>query len=52
PESVRRLCWEWQGGTEASAAAVDDFLRAAGARAWQRELVVPVLTPAMTPPSA
>jgi ribonuclease D len=50
PELVRRLCWDWQGGTEASESAVDDFLRDAGARSWQRELVVPVLTPAMTPP--
>ena len=46
PELVRRLCWDWQGGS------VDDFLRDAGARSWQRELVVPVLTPAMTPPRA
>ena len=44
PELVRRLCWDWQGGS------VDDFLRDAGARSWQRELVVPVLTPAMPPP--
>ena len=46
PELVRRLCWDWQGGS------VDDFLRDAGARSWQRELVVPVLTPAMPPPRA
>lgn len=49
PELVRRLCWDWQGGSEASESAVDDFLRDGGARSWQRELVVPVLTPAMTP---
>ena len=46
PDLVRRLCWDWQGGAETT---VDDFLRDGGARSWQRELVVPVLTPAMTP---
>lgn len=49
PELVRRLCWDWQAGTDTSESAVDDFLRDGGARSWQRELVVPVLTPAMTP---
>ncbi|RDH75231.1 ribonuclease D [Mycolicibacterium moriokaense] len=46
PEIVRRLCWDWQpvGDTEA---AVEDFLRDAAARPWQRELVVPVLTEAL-----
>ncbi len=53
PEVVRRLCWDWQpsGDTEA---AVDDFLRDAAARPWQRELVVPVLAAALdgsTPPA-
>jgi ribonuclease D len=30
------------------AAAVENFLREAGARPWQRELTVPVLTAALT----
>jgi ribonuclease D len=49
PELVRRLCWDWAGGSEAE---VDAFLRDAGARSWQRALTVPVLTPAMTPVSS
>ncbi|ORV07893.1 HRDC domain-containing protein [Mycobacterium celatum] len=44
PDLVRRLCWDWEGGGEA---AVDEFLRAGQARAWQRELVVPVLAAAL-----
>jgi ribonuclease D len=47
PEAVRRLCWDWQP-VENVAVAVDDFLREAQARPWQRELVVPVLTEALT----
>jgi ribonuclease D len=46
PELVRRLCWDWAGGSEAE---VDAFLRDGGARSWQRALAVPVLSPAMTP---
>lgn len=51
PEVVRRLCWDWQP-TDDTAAAVDEFLREAAARPWQRELVVPVLAAALaaTPP--
>jgi ribonuclease D len=49
PDVVRRLCWDWQPA-EDTAAAVDDFLREALVRPWQRELVVPVLTEALTPP--
>ncbi|HET6732092.1 ribonuclease D [Mycobacterium sp.] len=49
PDVVRRLCWDWQP-VENTAAAVDDFLREALVRPWQRELVVPVLTEALTPP--
>ena len=53
PEVVRRLCWDWQspenpddaGNIEA---AIDDFLHDAHVRPWQRELVVPVLTAALT----
>ena len=47
PELVRRLCWDWQETAEVGA-GVDAFLRDAGARAWQRALVVPALAPAMT----
>jgi ribonuclease D len=55
PELVRRLCWDWPGTgdaattADAAAAAADAFLRDAGARTWQRELVVPVLAPTMSP---
>lgn len=47
PDSVRRLCWDWQPA-EDTAAAIDDFLRDMQARAWQRSLVVPALTEALT----
>jgi ribonuclease D len=48
PELVRRLCWDWEDADD-PAMAVDEFLRAGQARAWQRELVVPVLAAALTP---
>ncbi|MDI3314468.1 MAG: ribonuclease D [Mycobacterium sp.] len=44
PDLVRRLCWDWQGGDES---VIEEFLRAGEARAWQRELVVPVLAAAL-----
>ena len=49
PEVVRRLCWDWQSpeNPEDTTAAIDDFLRDAGVRPWQRELAVPVLTAAL-----
>jgi ribonuclease D len=47
PELVRRLVWDWQPVADTSA-AVDAFLAEAGARPWQRELTVPVLTEALT----
>jgi ribonuclease D len=47
PDVVRRLCWDWQPVSDA-AAAVDDFLRDAGARPWQRELAGPVLAEALS----
>ena len=47
PELVRRLCWDWQPVSD-TAAAIEDFLRDAGARPWQRELAVPVLAEALT----
>ncbi|MDZ4265633.1 MAG: ribonuclease D, partial [Mycobacterium sp.] len=49
PESVRRLCWDWEP-VEDTVAAIDGFLREANARQWQRELTVPVLTDALSPP--
>jgi ribonuclease D len=47
PDVVRRLCWDWQPVSD-TAAAVDDFLRDAGARPWQSELAGPVLAEALT----
>jgi ribonuclease D len=49
PEIVRRLCWDWQPlqPPEETAPAIDDFLREARVRQWQRELTVPVLTEAL-----
>jgi ribonuclease D len=49
PDLVRRLCWDWQAAADPDE-AVDDFLRAGQARAWQRELVDPVLARALQPP--
>jgi ribonuclease D len=63
PDLVRRLCWDWEGGSEGATArnvgdltdqadrvleSVDDYLRAGKARPWQRELVDPVLATAVT----
>jgi ribonuclease D len=50
PDTVRRLCWDWQSPEDPTdtAAAVEAFLTEAGARQWQRELTVPVLTVALT----
>ena len=50
PDAIRRLIWDWQppAHPEHTAAVIDDFLREAKARPWQRELVVPVLTEALT----
>jgi ribonuclease D len=49
PDTVRRLCWDWQAAEDQddTAAAVDAFLAELGARRWQRELTVPVLTAAL-----
>lgn len=46
PDLVRRLCWDWTSPADAHT-AVADFLRDGGARAWQRELAVPVLAEAL-----
>jgi ribonuclease D len=51
PDLVRRLCWDWEPAAD-PVQAVEEFLRAGLARAWQRELVVPVLARAMQPPAA
>jgi ribonuclease D len=45
PDLVRRLCWDWNGAADL-ATAIDEYLRAGQARAWQRQLVVPVLAAA------
>lgn len=50
PETVRRLCWDWEPVDDA-AAAVDEFLRDSTARQWQRELTAPVLTEALSNPA-
>jgi ribonuclease D len=50
PELVRRLCWDWAGAPD-PVEAVEDFLCAGHARAWQRELVDPVLARALQPPA-
>ncbi|ORA15912.1 HRDC domain-containing protein [Mycobacterium asiaticum] len=50
PDLVRRLCWEWDelgAGAADPATVVEGFLRTGQARAWQRELVVPVLAAAV-----
>jgi ribonuclease D len=49
PDLVRRLCWDW-GAAPDPVETVEGFLRAGQARAWQRELVVPVLARALQPP--
>jgi len=48
PEVVRRLCWDWEPSGD-TAAQVEEFLVGAQVRPWQRQLVVPVLTAALTP---
>jgi ribonuclease D len=47
PDTVRRLCWDWQPVDDIGP-AVEEFLVQAKARPWQRELTVPVLTVALT----
>ena len=46
PDLVRRLCWDWTPADDVTG-AVSDFLRDAGARGWQRDLVEPVLSEAL-----
>ncbi|SUE27340.1 rnase d [Nocardia farcinica] len=58
PDLVRRLCWDGLpdydrvGDPGDLAAAIDGFLKSGGARPWQRELTVPRLTLALTPPAS
>ncbi|WP_228002028.1 ribonuclease D [Nocardia australiensis] len=56
PDLVRRLCWDGLpnydrvGDPADLSADIDGFLKSGGARPWQRELAVPGLTVALTPP--
>lgn len=43
PDTVRRICWEWESNTD-----VEELLVGYGARPWQRELALPILTSALT----
>lgn len=52
PDLLRRLVWEWQTPADPGvdpAALIDARLAEGAARAWQRALVVPVLTKALDP---
>lgn len=49
PDLVRRLCWDWEPAPD-PLDAVEEFLCAGSARAWQRELVDPALARALQPP--
>jgi ribonuclease D len=50
PELIRRLCWDWKDSGDVSA-AIEEFLRDGGAREWQRVLVVPALSRALSSPA-
>jgi ribonuclease D len=50
PELIRRLCWDWKDSSDVSA-AIEEFLRDSGAREWQRTLVVPALSRALSSPA-
>ena len=45
PEYVRRICWDQ---TRADLTTVQEKLAKLGARAWQIDLVAPLLTEALT----
>lgn len=52
PDLLRRLCWDWDDVVPANGdptAAIEEFLHTGQARAWQRELLVPVLATALRP---
>jgi ribonuclease D len=48
PDLVRRLCWDWVPADDPGV-AIEQVLSDGGARRWQRDLVVPVLTSALSP---
>lgn len=48
PDVVRRLCWDWEPVGD-TATQIEQFLVENAVRPWQRQLVVPVLTAALTP---
>lgn len=51
PDVLRRLVWDWKPIEESERRSVIDAALAEGrARPWQRELVVPLLSDALTPP--
>lgn len=48
PELVRRLCWDWSpADSQRVGSIVEETLRAGGARPWQLELSVPILSAAL-----
>jgi len=47
PDLVRRLCWDWTATADVGN-TVAEYLSAGGARNWQRELVVPALSAALS----
>ena len=47
PDAVRRILWE--PPSDGSAESIADELRALGARAWQVEIVAPILVEACRP---
>jgi len=47
PDLVRRLCWDWTATADVGH-TVAEYLSAGGARNWQRELVVPELSAALS----
>ncbi|MBJ7384245.1 MAG: ribonuclease D [Mycolicibacterium sp.] len=49
PDTVRRLCWDWTppASPDDVPVAVEAFLADSGARRWQRELTVPILSDAL-----
>ncbi|MGB0878017.1 MAG: HRDC domain-containing protein [Mycobacterium sp.] len=51
PETVRRLCWDWEA-VDDTEAAIEGFLSGSTARQWQRELALPVLIEALSAPAA
>jgi ribonuclease D len=48
PDLVRRLCWDFTADTADVTDTVAEFLSSGGARSWQRALVVPALSTALS----